>query len=711
MQNHDPDSIKYLFEPRSIAVIGASHIKGKIGHTIFSNILSGGYKGKVYPVNPKGGDIMGNPVYQSILDISQDIDLVTVTVPAKFVLEVVEECAEKGVRHIQIITSGFSEIGNIEEEKKIVSIANSHEIRILGSNIFGLYSAICSMNATFSASKIKAGHVAILTQSGALGVAMIGKTAVDNIGLSAIVSTGNKCDIDESDLLKYLVPQKETRVILIYIEGVKNGPELIETLKWATEKKPIVVIKSGRSKRGAMAAASHTGSLAGSDEIFDAIMKQCGVFRAESLNEAFNWCEFLAFSPRPKGRNTVIITNGGGVGVLATDTSEKFGIELFDDQTVLKKIFESSVPSFGSTKNPIDITGGANSEHYKLALTAPVNCKNLDATIALYCETSTFDSENLVPMIKDTFETHKKAGKPISYAVVGGEDVEKALTILKRENVPVYGEVYDAVSSLGIAFQYQRYLEEKFDEVEEAEIDTEKINQIIRFAFKDQRSFLLSHEGAEVMSAAGITMPKSKIAKNIDQAVRYAEEIGYPVVMKVVSRDILHKSDAGGVALDLLSKAEVIDAYEAVIQNSLAYKPNAAIEGIEVSEMLEHGIEMIVGARMDRSFGPIVMCGMGGIYVEVIKDVVFRGLPINRKVVMKMLKEVRSFPVLLGVRGQKKRDIEGVIDTVIKVGTIIKKCNTITDIEINPVVVYEKNKGLRALDVRIMIKNPEEEIR
>ena len=415
-------SIKYLFEPESIAVIGASHVKGKIGNTIFNNILSGGYTGHVYPVNPKGGLISDHKVYESVEYVDDEIDLVTITVPAQFVLKAVESCVRKGVKYIQIITSGFSEIGNTEEEKKIVSIARENNIRVLGPNIFGLYSASVSMNATFSASEIKKGHVAILTQSGALGIALIGKTAVDNIGLSSIVSIGNKCDIDEADLLEYLVLQKETKVILMYIEGVKNGERLIKALKKATSRKPVIVIKSGRSRRGAMAAASHTGSLAGSDKIFSAIMRQCGVMRAESLEEAFNWCKFLAFSPQPKGKNAVIITNGGGVGVLATDACEKFGIELYDDQKVLKKVFEPATPSFGSTKNPIDITGGASSDDYKLALSAPVKSKNMDATIALYCETSTFDSENLVPMIKETFEGHKKLGKPITYAIVGGED-------------------------------------------------------------------------------------------------------------------------------------------------------------------------------------------------------------------------------------------------------------------------------------------------
>lgn len=708
-KNNKDDSIKYLFEPRSVAIIGASHTKGKIGHTICHNLLSGGYKGKIYPINPKGGTILDLDVYKDVLDVPGSIDLVTVTVPAKYVLQAVESCAKKGVKHIQVITSGFSEIGNTAEENKIVAIAREHGMRILGPNIFGIYSAAAAMNATFSASTIQAGHVAILTQSGALGIAMIGKTAVDNIGLSAIVSTGNKCDIDETDLIRYLVPQPQTKVILMYIEGVKNGVRLIETLKWATAKKPIVVIKSGRSKRGAMAAASHTGSLAGSDEIFESIMKQCGVIRAETIEEAFNWSKFLAFCPKPKGKNTVIVTNGGGVGVLATDACEKFNVHLYDDQKILKEVFDPATPSYGSTKNPVDITGGAVSEHYVHALSAPVGSEHMDSTLALYCETSTFDSENLAPMIRDTFEKHKAAQKPITYAIVGGEDVENAIITLKKENIPVYSGVYDAVSSLGVLYRYQNYLQEKSDVIDEADIDVEKIEAIVAGALADNRSFLLSNEGLDVMKAADIRIPRSRVAKNLDQAVQYAEEIGYPLVMKIVSRDILHKSDAGGVALDLENKNEVMDAYEAIIRKSKAYKPGAVIDGIEVSEMLAPGTELIVGARRDPSFGPIVMCGFGGIYVEVMKDVVFRGLPFNKKEVMKMLKEIKSFPILLGVRGEGRRDIEGVIDTIIKVGTILTKCKSITDIEINPIVVYEQERGLKALDARILIRNPKEE--
>ncbi|MCX5908177.1 MAG: acetyl CoA synthetase, partial [Deltaproteobacteria bacterium] len=311
----EPD-IKYLFEPRSIAIIGASQDKKKIGYSIVNNIVSGGY---------------------SVEEINEPVDVVSIAIPAKFVFEAVKSCARSKVKYLEIITSGFSEIGNTEEEKKIVSLANEHNMRVLGPNIFGLFSAASSLNATFSGSPVIPGGVAIITQSGALGVAMIGKTAVENIGLSAIVSVGNKTDLDEADLLEYLMQQDLTKIILMYIEGVRKGEKLIPVLKRATGNIPVVVIKSGRSERGAIAAASHTGSLAGSDEIFDAIVKQCGVLRAESVEEAFNWCKFLANTPAPAGANTVIITNGGGIGVMATDACEKYDVKLYDDTTALKE--------------------------------------------------------------------------------------------------------------------------------------------------------------------------------------------------------------------------------------------------------------------------------------------------------------------------------------------------------------------------------------
>lgn len=700
--------MRRLFEPHSVAVIGASDDPKKIGHSIMRNIIDGGYPGAVYPVNPRGMEILGHPAFRRVEDIQDPVDVAVIAIPAREVVAAVQSCAEKGIKHVLVISSGFSEAGNAEAEKEILRIAQPTGMRILGPNIFGIYSSAASLNATFSATGVRPGPVAILTQSGALGIAMIGRAAVDNLGLSAIVSLGNKSDVDESDLLEYLIGHKPTKVILLYIEGIKKGERLINVLRDATARKPVLAIKSGRSRRGALAAASHTGSLAGSDDVFDAVMKQCGVIRAESLDEAFNWCKFLAENPLPKGNRSVIITNGGGIGVMATDACEKFGIELYDDQEILKKVFGPVTPAFGSLKNPIDLTGGANSQDYKTALAAPAESKFLDATMALYCETAAFDSENLAGMIEETYGSHKAKRKPITYAAIGGVEVEEAILTLKRRNIPLFSDVYAAVSCMGIAYRYVNFRREMTMETEEYPVDTVRISRIIDGALDDGRNFLLADEALGLLQAAGIPVPHSAIAKSIPQAVQHSEEIGFPVVMKIVSRDILHKSDAGGVALDLLSREEVIDAYEAIIQNVKNHNPSAAIDGVEITKMARAGTEIIVGARLDPSFGPIVMCGLGGIYVEVMKDVVFRALPLSRKEVMAMLKEIRSFPLLLGVRGEKRKDIEEVISTVIKIATVINHCRRITDIEINPVVVYEQGQGLTAVDARILVRKKEE---
>jgi acetyltransferase len=572
--------------------------------------------------------------------------------------------------------------------------------------MFGLYSAAASLNATFGPQHILKGNVAIITQSGALGGSMIGKTAVENIGLSTIVSVGNKADIDEADLLQYLIDSDTTKIILMYIEGVKEGEKLIHTLKKATRKKPVVVIKSGRSTRGAMAAASHTGSLAGADEIFDAIMRQCGVLRAETIEEAFNWCKVLVNTSLPKGENTVIITNGGGLGVLATDACEKYRVHLYDDTHVLKEIFSDITPGFGSTKNPVDLTGQAGPEHYKSALHAALLTTNVNAVIALYCETAIFDLNALSAVIEESYKNYKAAGKPIIFSLLGGEKIETCIDSLKIKGVPVYSDVYDCVSSLGASYTYYHYVTEQPGAVPQYDIGYSEVEKIADTARREKRYFLLSHEAQTVMKAASITTPTSCRARTLTEAVEYAEEIGYPVVMKVVSKDIIHKSDVGGVALDLEDKKEVMDAYEAILYNCRLHNPTAKIEGVDVSEMVTSGTETIVGARKDHTYGPIVMFGLGGIYVEVMKDVSFRAFPLNRNDVLTMMKETRSYPLLLGVRGEGKKDIDSVIDTVLKLGALIDTCTSISDIEINPLVVYE-HKGVTAVDVRILLSKKE----
>ena len=704
-------NIKYLFEPRSIAVIGASSDKGKIGHSVMNNIIKGGYQGKIYPINPRGGEIEGIKAYKSIMDINGEIDVACITIPAKFVVDSVRQCAAKGVKYGIVITSGFSEIGNSEDERKMVQIANEKGMRILGPNIFGIYTAEVSLNTTFSGSAIPSGGLGIVTQSGALGLTMIGQATVGNVGLSTIVSVGNKADVDEADLLEYLITQERTKVILMYMEGVRDGERLVEVLKRATKVKPVVIIKSGRSQRGAMAAASHTGSLAGSDAVFDDIIKQCGALRAENMKEAFDWSKFLSNNPLPRGENAVIITNGGGAGVLATDACEKFGVNLYDDMENLKTIFSPATPEFGSTKNPVDITGQAKSEDYTKAFDAALHDPEIHAVLGVFCETSMFTHEDFDRAVEHNYRQFKAAGKPIVFVLLGGETVSEYTRDARRKNIPVYEDIYDAVSSLGAMYSFKRYVDEKDDEIADVAIDVKAIDSIVDGARRDGRSFLFSHEGQNIMKMTGIPVPKSLIAMTIESAVKSAAVIGYPVVMKVVSKDILHKSDVGGIALDLENDQEVISGYEAIMRNCRMNMPNAAIEGVEISEMVKPGTEMIVGAMVDKTFGPTVMVGLGGIYVEVMKDVSFRALPMARTQIMEMIKEIRSYPLLMGVRGEKTRDINALVDTIIKLGAIIRNCKGISDIEINPLVIYEQGMGARAVDVRIILSKEDREVR
>jgi acetyltransferase len=401
----------------------------------------------------------------------------------------------------------------------------------------------------------------------------------------------------------------------------------------------------------------------------------------------------------------VIVTNGGGIGVLATDACEKYGVKLYDDYERLKETFSGMMPYFGSTKNPIDLTGEATSSLYQNAFRASFEDPDIHAVISMYCETAVFDIENLSPIIEENYRNFREAKKPTVYCLVGGEKTENCVEFLRKRDVPVFTDPYKAVSCMGAMYTYYRYLKDPPIRIDPVFLDTAQIEEVIQKVKEEKRHFLLADEGQKVMKAAGIPVPSGFIAHHLEEAVSAAEKIGFPVVMKIVSKDILHKSDVGGVALDLTDRKEVIEAYEAIIHNCRKTSPRARVEGVEVSEMVKSGAELIVGARNDPSFGPIVMCGLGGIYVEVMKDVSFRGFPLDRREVITMIKEIKSYPILLGVRGEKKKDIESLVNTILKVGAILQsgldRDPSISDIEINPLVVDDR--GVKAVDVRILL--------
>ncbi len=699
--------IKYLFEPRSVAVIGATDNPLKLGNVVIKNVISSGYQGRIYPVNPKGGQILGMPVIKNVSEAEDGIDLAVIVIPASMVFGAVKSCADSGVKFAAIITSGFSEVGNIAEERRIVAYARERGMRILGPNIVGIYSYPAKLNATFGAIGTIEGNLALLSQSGALAGAIAGKVLVENIGLSTVVAVGNKADIDESDLLGYLAESAQTKVIMMYIEGVTHGERLVNVLKSVTRIKPVVALKSGRSRRGAMAAASHTGSLAGEDQVFDDIARQCGLIRAEGIEEALEWCKFLSVTPEPNGENTVIITNGGGMGVLAADACEKYGINLYDDQADLKKIFSGIVSDIGSIKNPVDITGQAMVKDYTGCIEAAMADDAIHSILCLGCETGVFDADAFALAAGEQFKTGQYH-KPILFSFVGGLQIEQSINKLRSINVPIFRDVLSATSCLGAIYSNHRNRIAPEYPVEEMVVDISSIKQVVAGARQDGRRFLLAHEGQAVLRAIGIPGPKSSIAHSVDEAILLAESIGYPVVMKVVSPDIIHKSDAGGVALDIDNEEEAVSAYEAIMQNCRRYKPDARIDGIEVSEQVRPGVETIVGARRDQSFGPIVMFGLGGIYVEVMKDIAFRAFPISKTEAVAMISQIKTYPLLLGVRGEKRKDIETAADAIIRVGTVLKQVNDISDIEINPLIAYDFGEGVKAVDVRILLTRQQE---
>ncbi len=454
-----------------------------------------------------------------------------------------------------------------------------------------------------------------------------------------------------------------------------------------------------------MAAASHTGSLAGADEVFDAVMRQSGVQRAESIQEAFTWVRYLAATPLPSGDEAVIVTNGGGIGVMATDACEKHGVRLYDDQAVLTETFSDVMPDFGSSKNPVDLTGQATADDYARALDAVLAEDRIHAAVALYCETALFDTGRFAALLRDVYARYRER-KPIVFSLFGGERIEAVLHELTGEGLPVFGDVYEAVSALGALYRVRQTMGRRPDPPERIDLPIDEIRAVLEGARADGRTFLLAPEATRIAAHLGLDMPKSILARNLDEAVRAASEIGYPVAMKVVSKDIVHKSDAGGVALDLENEGEVVDAYQAILRSCRAYAPDAVIDGVEMAEMVLSGVETIVGARQDPSFGPVVMFGLGGIYVEVMKDVAFRAAPVNRSTAREMVSDLRSYPLLLGVRGEVRKDIDAIAEVVVKLSHLIDRCREIADIEVNPLVVYERGEGTRTVDLRILVKHP-----
>jgi acetyl coenzyme A synthetase (ADP forming)-like protein len=735
MTTHSRESLEALFAPKSVAVIGASTKPDSLGRAVFKNILFHGYTGVVYPVNPKAKSILGVKAYPSVLDIPDEIDLAVIIVPAIAVANVLEECGRKGVRAAIVISAGFKEIGEegAQRERELQQIAQRYGIALLGPNCLGIINTdpTVSLNATFAPGMPRQGNIAFISQSGALGVAALEYAQRQKIGLSKFISIGNKADLHENHLLDYLKDDPLSDVILLYVEDLED-PQGFHRL--ATEitserpkKIPILAIKSGRTLEGAKAATSHTGALAGSDEVYDSIFMQSGVLRVETIEELFDYAIAFAQQPLPhltrslsasgEGQGEVkiaIVTNAGGAGILATDAAVRHGVQLaeFTEETVRK--LRELLPPTVNVANPVDMTGEPNEQRYETVVRTVLEDPNVAGVVVIAAPHILMSLENiarhivravhLTRSLSASGEGQGEVQKPVLACLMAVTDARPAIEILEEANIPHYSFPERAARALAAMARYREWVHRPRTEYRVfTDVQIERARETIARAKRQGRSLLLEPEAHDVLKAYGFPVLQYRFAKSEDEALQAAREIGYPVVLKIVSPDITHKVDVGGVKLDIHSDAELRENYRQMLADVQKAKPDARIFGVFVQEFIKGGKETILGLKRDPLFGPLLMFGLGGIYVEALRDVTFRIAPIRELGVTRMIRQIRGFKILEGFRGEPPSDIDAIAECLARLSQLATQLEEIVELDINPLVVFERGRGARVVDARIVV--------
>ncbi len=696
--------IDILFNPRSIAVVGASSTKGKLGNDVMRNLIDSGFQGRIYPINPKGGEILGKQVYRSVRDISNDVDVVVIVIPAKYVLPIVQECGEKGVKALVIITAGFKEVGHEghEIERKIIEIAEKYDMIVQGPNCLGIINTHSPYNASFSAGTPSKGSIAFASQSGALMTGILDWSLMEKIGFSKFVSLGNKAQLDEADFIEAFGRDPDSTFILLYIESVVDGPKFMKACRTVIPHKPIFIVKSGVSAAGARAASSHTGSLAGSDTAYDVAFKQCGVSRAESMAALFDVASVFDDMFLPSGNRVSIVTNAGGPGILTTDACEFSGLEVASFTTETIEFLKSNLPPAASVYNPIDALGTAQPEEYALCIEASLREENVDSVLVLLTPQAMTKPVETAQVIVDA---HKKyPSKPIIAIFMGGNSMVYPRIVLTEGGIPVFDFPERGVHALAELYKYTVNRDNLKEEVVPVlNADKEKVVGIIRRVHEDGRRVLLGSEAHAIAEAYDIPVAKIRLATSPEEAKNLAKDLGFPVVLKIASPDIVHKSDIGGIRVGLETPEEVEKAFIEILDNARKLMPKAIIYGVDVQEMAQKGKELIVGCSRDIQFGPLVMFGAGGIYVNYLKDISFKLAPMTRRDAGALIMETKMGTVLQGVRGEAPSDIVAIEDTILRISQLVTDFKEIVELDINPAFVYEKGKGVIAVDVKITV--------
>ena len=695
--------LEHFFNPSSVAVVGASQNPAKIGYDILNNIVRYGYGGAVYPINPRAQEILGHKAYPDLASAPSKINLAVVAVPAPAVMDVLEQCGKNAVDSISVISAGFKETGpeGARLEKRLATQARELGIRVVGPNCLGIIDTASALNASFAAGMPLAGHIGFFSQSGAMCVAILDWALGENVGFSRFVSLGNKMDISETEIMLSMGQDENTRVILGYLESIEDGPRFMKVARQVSKTKPIIIIKSGTTSAGAKAASSHTGALAGSEHAYRAAFKQSGIIHAESMRTLFGCAMAFANQPLPESPSLAIITNSGGPGILAADASDRSSLHLAPIRKETADRLREFLPPTASVYNPIDIIGDASHERYEKTLKVILNDDLIQAVLILLTPTAAVDAQAVARAIVGLA---KDADKPIMTAFMGEKRVRGARKIFQDHAIPTYDYPEDAVAALDAMLRYRQWLEKPEEQYQRFEANTSKVRKVFASVIKQHRHDLVENEARQILTAYGFRLPENRIARTTNEAVAAALEIGYPVVMKIASPDVLHKSDMGGVRVGLETGAMVEEAFFDITSNIQLRQPKARILGVMVQEMIPQGKEVILGITRDMQFGPMIMFGLGGIYVEVLKDVAFRIAPLSVEEADAMIRDVRSFPLLRGVRGEAPADIEGIQDALLRLSQVAIDFPEIIEADINPLLVCPEGQGTVAVDARITIQ-------
>jgi len=690
-----------LFNPDSVAVIGASRKKGKVGNAVLSNLVKD-FRGNIYPVNPGEEKIEGLTCYASILDVDDEVDLAVVVVPAKVVPPTLEECGRVGVKYVVVISAGFKEAGieGAKLERRSLEICKEYRIHMVGPNCLGIMDPVAGLNASFAASMAYEGNIAMMSQSGAICTSTLDWAEANGMGFSKFVSLGNKADLGENEFLAEFRDDPSTSVIAAYLEGIKNGSQFIEIARDVSRKKPVVLVKSGRTAAGSRAVSSHTGTLAGSDQAYNAAFDKAGVIRADTLEDMLDYIRAFSTQPIPSGRRIAILTNAGGLGILTADACYYEGLELASLSGETIEGLREFLPDAASFYNPVDVLGDASAKLYGDALEIVLKDPNVDGVILLTSPQAMTDVTSIARIVIQKMEN---SDKPVLCSFVGGTRVMEGNSILVAGGVPNYTFPERAVASMGALCDYGERRSLTYPLPKPVHSDRKMASALLdEAAAKDKK--ILGLESFDLLKAYGIPVVETGKASTVEEAVEESERIGYPVVMKVLSPDISHKTDVGGIRLSLMNKDDVRRAYHTMMSDVGRYMPSARITGVQLQRMIEGGREVIIGMNRDVQFGPLLMFGLGGTYVEVLKDVSFRLAPLNEKDAHSMISSIRSYPLLTGVRGEKAYDVDAVADVLVRVSRLVEDFPQVLEFEINPLMVLPEDEGCFAMDMRLTLK-------